>query len=383
MRQALLPTAATMLLGPPGRQRLRASQSLLALVVYMILATIHHGQTLLGLIDRDASNALNLVFMCIALGFYFVIRTGLNQRFLTDPSLTLPQTAVGVLATVSAYAVTGPARGAVISLLVLILVFGMFALTTRQSRRLALFAVILLSAAMLWKSRTAPQQYPPSVEIIHLVYAVLVLWSVSALSVRMATLRNRLREQKHELERALQQILAFATRDDLTGLANRRHMAELMGVERARQQAGQPMSVVLIDIDLFKRINDTHGHNAGDAVLRKFAQAGRQILCSSDVLARWGGEEFLMMLPATAPAQALLCIERLREALTETSFDSIAPGLQITFSAGLSVCAADDTLEATIERADQAMYRAKIQGRNRTVSDESERPVNGSATGGP
>ena len=365
----------TLLLGPAGRQRLRASQSLLALVVYMILAAIHQGETLLGLIDRDASNALNLVFMCVALGFYFVIRSGLNERVVSDPALTLPQTVVGVLATVSAYAVTGPARGAVISLLVMILVFGMFALTTRQSRRLTLFALFLLSAAMFWKSRTAPDQYPASVEIVHLVYAVLVLWGVSALSLRMGTLRNRLREQKHELERALQQILAFATRDDLTGLTNRRHMAELMGAERARQQSGEPMSVVLIDIDLFKRINDTLGHNAGDAVLRKFAQAGRQALRSSDVLARWGGEEFLMMLPATPPAQALVCVERLRVALAQTSFDSVAPDLRVTFSAGVSICAANDTLEASIERADQAMYLAKTQGRNCTVTDESIRLV--------
>ena len=86
------------------------------------------------------------------------------------------------------------------------------------------------------------------------------------------------------------------------------------------------------------------------------------------------------MLPDTAPTQALQCVDRMREALAGTSFDSVAPGLQVTFSAGLSTCAVDDTLEATIERADQAMYRAKTQGRNRTVSDEPVRQVSSPTT---
>ena len=116
-------------------------------------------------------------------------------------------------------------------------------------------------------------------------------------------------------------------------------------------------------------------------VAHKFAHAGRKALRSSDVLARWGGEEFLMMLPATEPAQALRCVERLRETVAETSFDSVAPDLQVTFSAGLSICAEDDTLEATIERADQAMYQAKTQGRNCTVSDATIRVVSGADSG--
>jgi diguanylate cyclase (GGDEF)-like protein len=128
------------------------------------------------------------------------------------------------------------------------------------------------------------------------------------------------------------------------------------------------MCLVLLDIDLFKRINDTHGHQAGDIVLRRFAAAGRATLRASDVLARWGGEEFLLMLPDTTPTQAIACVERIRRSVAQLAFDDIAPGLTVTFSAGLSLCTGENQLEAAIEGADQAMYRAKTQGRNCTVS---------------
>lgn len=357
----------TLVLGLPGRQRFRTVQTLLALAIYTVLAAIHYGEMRLGFMERNTAIALNLFFMTASLGFYVVIRSGLNLRLSMHPALTLAQTAVGVLVTVSTYAVTGPARGAVMSLLVLILAFGMFALTSRQSRGLILMAALLLGSTMFWMSRTAPTQYPLSIEIIHFGYAALVLSGVSVLSIRMGELRDRLRAQKSELEQAMTQIMAFATRDELTGLTNRRHMAQLMGAEQARQFSGSTMIVVLIDVDHFKRINDSYGHSAGDAVLRQFAQISQQVLRAADVLARWGGEEFLVMLPATTPAQALRCIHRMRAALAITSFDSIAPGLKITFSAGISACGLGDKLEAAIEEADQAMYRAKNLGRNQTV----------------
>ena len=96
------------------------------------------------------------------------------------------------------------------------------------------------------------------------------------------------------------------------------------------------MAIALIDIDRFKRINDSHGRRAGDSVLKIFADTARQALRSTDVLARWGGEEFLLMLPGTSPEPAMNSIERLREAVAGIRFDTAAAGLSVTFSAGLS-----------------------------------------------
>ena len=248
---------------------------------------------------------LTAFYMTGALGFHLVIRSGLNQRLSDDPSLTLPQMVLGVLAATGSYAITGPARGAVMSLMVMILVFGMFALRPRQARRLAVFACALLGATMVWKGWTEPARYPPEVEAVHLLFAVITLAAVATLTSRMAGLRQRLHQQKRELEHALEQIRLLARRDELTGLANRRHMVELMAIEKARQRrTGQPLSVALLDIDWFKRINDTYGHGGGDLALKTFAQLTRDSLRETDVMGRWGGEEFLLLLPGGSEGMA-------------------------------------------------------------------------------
>jgi diguanylate cyclase (GGDEF)-like protein len=345
----------------------RVSQSLLALVVYLVFAALQHGEVVLGLVDLRQSNLLTLFNLAGALGFYALVRSGFSERR-SDPALTLPQMVWGLLSTAGSYAITGPARGAVMTLMVVILVFGMFALAPRQARGLALFTLGLLSAVMLWKSRVEPERYPPVIEAVHFLFSVIVLSGVSALAVRMGSMRARLKAQKADLEHALEQIRLLAIQDELTGMYNRRHMTTLLQQEQARQQRDDTtMCLVLADIDLFKRVNDTHGHHAGDVVLQRFAQVSRGALRNTDVMARWGGEEFLMMLRNTTPEQATIFVERLRAQLARTSFDDVAPSLRVTFSAGVSVCSRDDALEAAIERADHAMYRAKTQGRNCTA----------------
>lgn len=356
------------ILGTTERQRVRVAMVLMTMAVYLLFALLQHVEVLLGFIDPRASAWLTAFYLGGSAFFYVLLRTGWSER-LADPSLTLAQTVHGVLAVIWAYAITGPARGAVLAILVLVLAYGMFSLSVRQARGLALFAFIDLLAVMAWKSQTDALRYPVAVEAVHLVFGVIVLLGVSALSVRMGVMRERLRQQKQALEASLAQIQQLATRDELTGLVNRRHMMTLLRAEQVRQQrSGDAMSLVLLDIDHFKRINDSHGHQTGDAALRTFAQSVLPSLRDSDVLARWGGEEFLLMLPATQAAQALQCVERMRASLADVPFDAIAPGLRITFSAGLAACQSGESYEAVIERADMAMYRAKEAGRNCTRS---------------
>jgi len=362
-----VPTRLTSLvLGPSGHRRVRVSQVLLALVVYIVFAAVQQAEVELGLIEPVASNLLTLFNLSGTFGFYLMVRSGWSES-LRDPAMTVPQMIWGVLAAVGSYAITGPARGAVMSLLVLILVFGMFALRPVHARGLALIAFAMLGLVMFWKSRSDPMRYPPVIEAIHFVFGVIVLLGVSALSVRMGALRAHLKAQKTELEQALAQIRLLATQDELTGLFNRRHMSALLTQEQLRSnRSGAPLCIVLMDLDHFKRINDSHGHHAGDAVLKGFAAAGRQALRGTDVLARWGGEEFLLMLPGASVEQAASVVERVRAQLAATSFDEAAPGLAVTFSAGLALVEPGLTLDQAVELADQAMYRAKTGGRNRT-----------------
>jgi diguanylate cyclase (GGDEF)-like protein len=188
------------------------------------------------------------------------------------------------------------------------------------------------------------------------------------LSIQLGRMRRRLSRQKKELQEAVERIQTLATRDALTGLLNRRAMLEALSHEAQRaQRSGEPLCLALIDLDHFKHINDTHGHAAGDRVLCRFAEIAREELRTTDVLSRWGGEEFMLLLPATGVPAALVCIERVRTRLATTQFDDIAPGLTATFSAGFAQCRGEADLEHAIERADQAMYKAKAEGRNRTL----------------
>jgi diguanylate cyclase (GGDEF)-like protein len=358
-----------LVLGPPGRKRLRVLMVLLTVLIYGGYAVVQQAEVLLGFIDPQASAWLMAFTFLGSLVFYLLIRSGWSERIPSDPALMSWQTAHGVLAILWCYAITGPARGAMVAALLSVLAYGMFGLPARQARLLALFAILGLAATMVWKSQTDPTRYPPVVEAVHLALAVIVLLTVSALAVRMGSLREHLRVQKLELAASLERIRLLATQDELTSLVNRRHMLALLKAEQARQHRAKqpPLGLALLDLDHFKRINDTYGHNAGDIVLRGFSDAARGALRGSDVLSRWGGEEFLLMLPDTGEDEAERCVERIRQCLTQVTFSSVAPDLKITFSAGLSACRPGDSLETAIERADQALYRAKAQGRNRTV----------------
>jgi diguanylate cyclase len=372
---ALLSRLRQFLLGTEVRQQLRASQALLVLAVYLAFALGQHAEVLMGLIDEAASWRLTAWNLAGGLVFYLLIRSGLNRRLPRDKALGAPQSLWALVGISWSYAITGPARGSVLLILLLVLIFGMFSQTPRQSLRMVATAFVLIGGVMLWKALTDPGRYDPRVEAVHFVFAGIVMACVSALSIRIGKLRSRLESQRTELAQALQRIQALATCDELTGLTNRRAIMERMQQELAVRKRPEPlMSVALIDLDHFKHINDGHGHAAGDAVLRRFADCARSAVRAGDTMARWGGEEFLLVMPATASAEALRAMARLREQLQGQTFDDIAPGLVVSFSAGVAECLGPGDLEAAIERADQAMYAAKHGGRDRAVAAPGPHP---------
>ena len=172
-----------------------------------------------------------------------------------------------------------------------------------------------------------------------------------------------LRQAKLDLSAALAQMTRLATLDDLSGLLNRR--AFLQEAERirrlvARQQGG--LCVAIVDIDHFKRVNDRHGHAAGDAVIKAVAHALRRGLRDSDVVGRIGGEEFAIVLPFTRAADALRRLQQLRVDVAALDVD----GVRVTLSGGLTeLVGARGAIDAALKHADTALYRAKASGRDR------------------
>ncbi|PJF46268.1 MAG: GGDEF domain-containing protein, partial [Candidatus Thermofonsia Clade 3 bacterium] len=156
--------------------------------------------------------------------------------------------------------------------------------------------------------------------------------------------------------------------DQLTGALNRRGMEEAFARELSRvARLGSPLSVALLDIDHFKRLNDHLGHQAGDRALVHLAQVVRSLLRPTDSLARYGGEEFLILLPNTAAEEAERVLQRVQRELTRQFFLHNNQRMLITFSAGVVELMPGEDRDSVIARADAAMYRAKASGRNRVV----------------
>ncbi len=162
-----------------------------------------------------------------------------------------------------------------------------------------------------------------------------------------------------------QQLLRLASTDCLTGLPNRRRTAEIATAALAGTSAANPLTIAIIDMDHFKVINDRCGHATGDYVLKEFARIGRETLRESDVLGRWGGEEFLLIMPAATLELAIASVERMRTLVYGIRLPASGAGLQVSLSAGLATGDQNGrTLDEMIARADAALYVAKNEGRD-------------------
>jgi len=155
----------------------------------------------------------------------------------------------------------------------------------------------------------------------------------------------------------------MAETDPLTNIYNRRKFSELLDQEIERvERYNRSLAVILLDIDHFKRINDTFGHDAGDSVLKKISRLIRENIRSVDTLARYGGEEFVIILPETTLKKAMTVAERIRRVIERKSFDTVG---HITISAGVSIFEESDNKQSIVKKADRGLYIAKSEGRNR------------------
>ncbi|MEY4440053.1 MAG: hypothetical protein RIQ36_1517 [Pseudomonadota bacterium] len=174
-------------------------------------------------------------------------------------------------------------------------------------------------------------------------------------------------QESHQREMQMSQKLAEqARRDALTGAYNRRHMSEQLEYQlNTYLRSHRPFSVVMIDIDHFKAINDQYGHDVGDAVLKEATFAMSRGMREIDICGRWGGEEFMCILPNTTAENAMTCAERLRVIFKSSRFDEVAPDLVVTASFGVATSCPDDKIEDMVKRCDMALYRSKSDGRDR------------------
>lgn len=367
----VLDIASRWLLTDDPRQRVRILRFLIAATNFAICTAVLIYAIGAGAVDRHEGLPLAAYMVTQCLFFYALLRSGLNLRF-ADPALTMPQIIVATTCVAWSYAILQDSRGASLMLLVLVLVFGMFNLSSHEARLASFFALALQGLTMLFMVTWKPEHYTARQEMIHFLFVCTTLPTISVLSGQLTDLRERLTQRKNDLAVALDRIQTLATRDELTGLYNRRHMMEALAQQaRAADGGGRVFCLAVIDLDFFKLINDTHGHGVGDEVLYRFARLVDGELGSADLFARWGGEEFLLMLTDCRAAQGQACLDRLHHLVAKTTMSEAQPGLRISFSAGLAERACGEDLGVAIERADHALYAAKRAGRMRTMVSQA------------
>lgn len=325
-----------------------------------LILSVYHGHTPAWVVA-----AWLVVSVAFNGAFFLMIYSGFNLRF-KDPSLTLAQMIAAISLVLFAQMFGGPVRSAYLVVLLIIIVFGCLRLRPRQLLWVGTLTALAYGATLPLVQVLEGEHFKGSVELVLWCSFLVYLPCIAVLAGHISQLRKRVMTSNAQLQRALLQVTELATQDELTGLHNRRYLMDRLQYEKSRVDRGAGgFCVCLLDLDHFKRINDVHGHSAGDAVLCAFAACAQPLLRSTDLLARYGGEEFVLLLPETNPDTARQCVARLQDELSRLGFAGLPPQLRITTSVGIAHYQVPEALPSLIERADQALYLAKHGGRDR------------------
>jgi len=304
--------------------------------------------------------------------FYLLLRSGKFEDK-DEPTLAYPQVLFGCSAVVLSYALDHAASASALQMLPLILVFDLQRLSMRQliTAMVGTPAALCVVLGLTWV--IAPETIQGRRELLDLLAASILLPALGIIAKDVRDLRQRQLDQRVELQRTLKQLQDLSIHDSLTTLYNRQHMLGLLDSELKRQKRnGRPFSLAILDIDQFKQVNDRFGHAVGDKVLTEFAKLANRHIGAADTLARWGGEEFLLLMPEHAPEDGIKALEALRESVAAYDWGQIKEGLVVTYSAGITAQRAKDELKDSLERADRALRRANQQGKAQLVIVEGD-----------
>jgi diguanylate cyclase (GGDEF)-like protein len=306
----------------------------------------------------------------VSVACYLVIaETGYIERF-PENFFVAPQLIVNA-AIMLAFTYHQPEVG-VMFLCNLFVVFGFGGLRSTPLQTTMAWTVTALGLAALFLWTDKPISIPGGTYLERfttMTVFALTIGRCMFLGMFSSSVRHSLHQSGLKLKEAYKRIEELAELDELTGSFNRRSIMRMLdeAITRA-QRTRTPCSIALIDLDWFKRINDVYGHPTGDEVLRTFAITVFANIRSIDKFGRYGGEEFLLVLPDTPNEEATRLVNRLREIIASLDWSAFSSGMQVTISAGVATLAPDQSAETVLRRADNALYAAKAKGRNRTAN---------------
>jgi len=360
-----------LILSKDPMQALRMSRHLAALIAILLFTT--------GSIYFSYNNMLknadiqlldiNLTFWAGLLIITFIIRSGINQRFY-DPSMTMVQMIWCSLYLLTIIYMLNDWRGIALMSYFAILSFGYFRLDFKEFLIVTMFCVLGYFLVIIYIYVTEPFRIHLDKELVQLFGFALTCLVMVYTGSAVHKLRVGFRERNEQLAEALKLNTRLATTDDLTGLYTRRYLISMLANQKALSERDDSDFVILFaDLDHFKRINDSFGHYIGDIVLKNFSDIIRTSIREIDYGSRFGGEEFVVLLVHTDIEQSKNIAERIRYGLDHFNFSDIAPGLHVTVSIGMANYKQYKSVQETLMTADNRMYKAKEQGRNRIVSE--------------
>jgi diguanylate cyclase (GGDEF)-like protein len=319
------------------------------------------------------SMTLVMVFTCCAIAkvaaFMAISESGLSDRW-KDHFLAAPYTAV-TCAMMLGFIYAAP-QVAVVFLCAFFLIANVIAFRAEPLRGAIACMMISGGVIALYLLADLPLVAPSGnalERLATLLTFAATLARIMFINIFASRVRDGLFRRSAALETAYKRIEELAEVDELTGALNRRSIMKLLDDEIARcQQNDLPCSIALIDLDHFKQINDRFGHLTGDEVLRTFAISIFANIRGIDKFGRFGGEEFLMLLPETSHDSATRMLDRLRVIVETLDWSAFSDGLTVTISAGVATLRASETSESLLARADIALYAAKERGRNRIAA---------------
>jgi diguanylate cyclase len=295
--------------------------------------------------------------------------TGFTERF-KDHYFVAPQATVS-MAIMLAFTYIAPEVG-VMFLCTLFVVFSFSSLRSTPQQTAVVWTAMALGLAGLFLLTDKPISMPHGTYVERfatMTVFVLTIGRCMFLGIFSSSMRQSLYKSGVELKEAYKRIEELAELDELTGSFNRGCIMRMLDDEIARaRRSNTPCAIALIDLDWFKGINDAYGHPTGDEVLRTFAITVFANLRHIDKFGRYGGEEFLLVLPETPEGDAVRTLDRLRAIIADLDWSAFSPGMQVTISAGVATLKPDETPDTFLARADRALYAAKAQGRNRIAS---------------
>jgi diguanylate cyclase len=295
--------------------------------------------------------------------------SGFTERF-KDHYFVTPQAILG-MAIMLAFTYVAPEVG-VIFLCTLFVVFNFSSLRSTPLQTTIVWTAMAFGLAGLFLLTDKPISMPHETYLERFATMAVFILSIGRcmyLGIFSSSMRDSLYKSGLALKEAYQRIEELAELDELTGSFNRRCIMRMLGEEISRaHRTSAPCSIALIDLDWFKRINDTYGHPTGDEALRTFAITVFANIRDFDRFGRFGGEEFLLVLPDTPHDVAARTLDRLRAIIADLDWSPFSPGMRVTVSAGIATLKPDETPDAILARADRALYEAKARGRNRIAS---------------